>query len=397
MSTALRGMLRSRQLLGSSARWVSTIQTVLPNIESSRANPTHSFGATSVSEQPSADVESIADDLVHVKLSYLHPSTKDPPDTIRAGDLKSGRIRPTPVYVPLSRKVFNVAPRRDLLHSAVVYYLDSRRKGTASTKTRGEVSFSGAKIRPQKGSGQARLGTRSNPLLRKGGVAHGPHPRDMSSKLNRRVRELALRSALSAKWLQGDLMVVKNLDWIPSPSTGLLRNLLKSRKWDDSIFLTAPRHPSKAVPLHPKLNAKPSATDPEYTEAQIKEHADSIKYFISASNNIPRLETFELNKLKAEADLEAKTPADKKKPGELHAYHVLKRKTLVCDLGAIEWLEEKLGGTIFHVEEIERIVADLAGIAKEGEGEGIDSERPMVAEDIEEEAERVLQAVKSSA
>ena len=310
------------------------------------------------------------------------------------GDLKTGRIRPTPLYVPLSKHVFGSTPRRDLLHAAVVYYLDGQRAGTASTKTRGEVAFSGAKIRPQKGSGQARLGTRSNPLLRKGGVIHGPRPRDMSSKLNRRVREFALRSALSAKWQSGDLQVVKSLDWHPPPrSTGVLRSLLKSKQWEDSLVLTAPRHPCTSTST--QLNPKPSAVDPEYTEEQRQEHEKFVHSFFIAMKNIPTVEAISLDKLTEKAHSEAKKPSDRRKPGELHAYQVLKRKTLICDVGAIEWLEEKLGGAIFHEEGLLQMTHDLKQMEEAGlkAAEELEDEREMVEEDILDEAERVMETV----
>ncbi|SPO20106.1 related to 50S ribosomal protein L4 [Ustilago trichophora] len=269
--------------------------------------------------------------IVHVKLSNLQ----------KASSKKS--------YVPLSAHVFDAPARRDVIHSAVVYYLDAQRSGTASTKGRSDVRGSMRKLRPQKGSGQARLGTMSNPILRGGAVAHGPRPRDHSTKLPRRVRELALRSALSSKWRQGDLHVVDNFDWIAPPSsTGPLARLLGSKGWADALFLTAPRNPQPSVRSLIK-EARPSSADPVYEEQQRLEHQQAIRNFVLASNNLPRVELIELDALTEEyRDNVAKTSADKKKPGELHAYEVLRRHKIVCDLGAVEWLEEKLGGAIFH-------------------------------------------------
>lgn len=278
--------------------------------------------------------------LVHVKLSKLQPSTP----TKKA-------------YVPLSTHVFDAPARRDVIHSAVVYYLDAQRSGTASTKGRSDVRGSMRKLRPQKGSGQARLGTMSNPILRGGAVAHGPRPRDHSTKLPRRVRELALRSALSSKWRQGDLCVVDNFDWIAPPSsTGPLARLLGSKGWEDALFLTAPREPQPSVRSLIK-DARPSSSDPVYDEQQRLDHQQAIRNFVLASNNLPRVELIELDSLTEEyRDNIAKTSADKKKPGELHAYEVLRRHKVICDLGAVEWLEEKLGGAIFHEQ------AELEGV-----------------------------------
>ncbi|KAK0565298.1 54S ribosomal protein yml6, mitochondrial [Tilletia horrida] len=290
------------------------------------------------------------DPLVHVPLCYLHPSTK-------------GAEFPAKSYVPLSSHVFGTAPRSDVLHSAVVYYLDSLRAGTASTKTRGEVAYSGRKLRPQKGSGRARLGTRGNPLLKGGGVAHGPKPRDFSTKLPRRVRELALRSALSARWRNNDLHVIPSFGGVDPPPriTGPMRRLLGSKGWDRALFLTAPRSPKP--PARALItNARPSAADPVYSNNQLKKHEQLIENFKKAVGNIPNTEVLELHKLPEEAVRRMLQRKGRKaalevakRPGELHAYQVLLYPKLICDLGAIEWLEEKLGGAGWHNIELEAL------------------------------------------
>ena len=99
--------------------------------------------------------------------------------------------------------------RRDILHRAITFEGDSERQGTASTKWRDEVRHSGAKIRPQKGTGNARLGDRRSPMLRGGGVAFGPHPRDFSTKLPKKIYDLAWRTALSYRYSRGELLVVE--------------------------------------------------------------------------------------------------------------------------------------------------------------------------------------------
>ncbi|KAK0540426.1 54S ribosomal protein yml6, mitochondrial [Tilletia horrida] len=298
----------------------------------------------SVGDPQSILAESLQSTLVHTPLAFLHPSTRGPEQ------------RRNRSFVPLSSHVFGIQPRVDILHAAVVYYLDGLRAGTASTKTRGEVAYSGRKLRPQKGSGQARLGTRGNPLLRGGGVAHGPKPRDFSTKLPRRVRELALRSALSARWRNHDLHVVPTFGGVdPPPSvTGPMRRLLGSKGWDRALFLTAPRSP--ATPARAFLtSARPSAADPVYTPEQLTEHQKEIANFKRAVGNIPNTEVIELDKLPEEAvrrmlQRKGRRAALEvaKRPGELHAYQVLRYPKVICDLGAIEWLEEKLGGAVWH-------------------------------------------------
>ncbi|KIM21544.1 hypothetical protein M408DRAFT_333405 [Serendipita vermifera MAFF 305830] len=115
--------------------------------------------------------------------------------------------------VYLDPTVFAQPIRRDILHACVTWYRDSIRTGTASTKTRSEVVGSGRKIRPQKGTGRARLGDRASPMLRGGGVAFGPKPRDFSSELPKKVREMGLRIALSQKVRERRLIVVPSVEW----------------------------------------------------------------------------------------------------------------------------------------------------------------------------------------
>ncbi|XP_014562358.1 hypothetical protein COCVIDRAFT_32803 [Bipolaris victoriae FI3] len=117
--------------------------------------------------------------------------------------------------------------RRDILHRAVVYEGDMTRLGTASTKTRHEIRGSARKIRPQKGTGRARLGDKKSPMLRGGGVAFGPKPRDFSSELPKKVYDLAWRTALSYRFRKGELIIVDNPMEIESPSTRLLSDIFK--------------------------------------------------------------------------------------------------------------------------------------------------------------------------
>jgi large subunit ribosomal protein L4 len=108
----------------------------------------------------------------------------------------------------------NLPLRKDILHRAVVYEGDKTRQGTASTKWRSEVHGSNRKIRPQKGSGRARLGDKKSPMLVGGGVAFGPKPRDFSTGLNKKIYDLAFRTALSYRWRKGELVVVDDLKMV---------------------------------------------------------------------------------------------------------------------------------------------------------------------------------------
>ncbi|KAF2161023.1 hypothetical protein M409DRAFT_28630 [Zasmidium cellare ATCC 36951] len=105
--------------------------------------------------------------------------------------------------------------RKDLLHRAVIYEADAARSGTATTKWRADIHGSGKKVRPQKGTGSARLGDKKSPMLRGGGVAHGPKARDMSTELPKKVYDLAWRTALSYRWKMGQLLVTDSEVDIP--------------------------------------------------------------------------------------------------------------------------------------------------------------------------------------
>jgi large subunit ribosomal protein L4 len=105
------------------------------------------------------------------------------------------------LYLPL---------RRDILHSAVIYEADNSRQGTAHVKTRYEVSGSKRKLRPQKGTGRARLGSRQSPMLRGGGKVFGPRHRDFGTDLNRKVYDKAWRTALSYRYRRGELIICED-------------------------------------------------------------------------------------------------------------------------------------------------------------------------------------------
>ncbi|RMF13247.1 MAG: 50S ribosomal protein L4 [Candidatus Dadabacteria bacterium] len=105
--------------------------------------------------------------------------------------------------------LLDVRPRRDVLHAAVVWQQARRRRWTASTKTRAEVAGGGAKPWRQKGTGRARAGSRRSPLWRGGGTVHGPRPKDVSPKLPKKVRRLALRMAVADRAQNDALMVLR--------------------------------------------------------------------------------------------------------------------------------------------------------------------------------------------
>ncbi|KAL1304408.1 hypothetical protein AAFC00_003406 [Neodothiora populina] len=135
--------------------------------------------------------------------------------------------------------------RKDILHRAVVFEGDATRQGTASTKWRSEVHGSNRKVRPQKGTGKARLGDKKSPMLKGGGVAFGPKPRDFSTDLPRAIYDLAWRVALSYRYRRGQLIVVEDALEIERQGPGSarwMRELLNWQGWGNkdgrSLFVT---------------------------------------------------------------------------------------------------------------------------------------------------------------
>ena len=113
--------------------------------------------------------------------------------------------------VDLPADVFEVKPHAGLMHSAVVAHLANRRSGTADTKTRAEVAGGGKKPYRQKGTGRARQGTIRAPHYAGGGVVFGPHPRDYAVRMPKKMRRLAIKSALSSKLAEGQIIIVDDL------------------------------------------------------------------------------------------------------------------------------------------------------------------------------------------
>ena len=216
---------------------------------------------------------------VYIPLSTLIRSTHTPQSSDQVAELD-----PT---------VFSHPIRRDILHLCVVHHLDSLRQGSANTKTRGEVRGSGIKIRPQKGSGKARLGDGQSPMLVGGGVAFGPKPRDFSTKLPRKVIQMGMRVALSARVQEHNLRVVESLEW-PRTKTSDMARRLDELGWDHkTLFVTG----KAVVPTGLKLS----------------------------TGNLPKIST---------------TTAQ-----QVGVYDLVKWPRVVLDLEAVQWFEHQLGKT----------------------------------------------------
>jgi large subunit ribosomal protein L4 len=112
----------------------------------------------------------------------------------------------------LNDSIFNVPVKKSVLHQVVTAQLGARRAGSASVKRRSDIRGSRHKLYRQKGTGRARKGDIKSPILRGGGVAFGPEPRDFSKKVPKKVRKLALKMALSSKAQDQQLMVVDKIE-----------------------------------------------------------------------------------------------------------------------------------------------------------------------------------------
>lgn len=151
--------------------------------------------------------------------------------------------------IELNEAVFGIEPNKHVLHSAVVMQQASQRQGTHKVKGRSEVRGGGRKPWRQKGTGRARQGSIRSPQWVGGGVVFGPTPRSYSYKLPKKVRRLAIKSALSSKVLANQIVVLEELQ-MSAPKTkefvGILKNLQVDRKalivaaeYNDQVALSA--------------------------------------------------------------------------------------------------------------------------------------------------------------
>jgi len=129
----------------------------------------------------------------------------------------------------LKDSVFGIKPNQAVLYDFVKMQLANKRVGTSSTKTRAEVSGGGKKPWRQKGTGRARVGSSRNPVWTGGGIAFGPKPRDYSYRLPKKVRRLAMKSALSSKVIDNNIIVVDALQF-EEPKTKLMAQTLEALK-----------------------------------------------------------------------------------------------------------------------------------------------------------------------
>ncbi len=150
--------------------------------------------------------------------------------------------------IELADSVFGITPNMQALYDAIVMQRASLRQGTHKVKNRSEVRGGGRKPWRQKGTGRARQGTIRAPQWKGGGVVFGPTPRSYSYKINKKVRKLALLSALADKYQNGDIVIVDNIA-LEAPKTKEMANvltalnvtrkpLLVTAEYDENVFLS---------------------------------------------------------------------------------------------------------------------------------------------------------------
>ena len=190
--------------------------------------------------------------------------------------------------VELSEQLFGIEPNTHVMHLVVKAHLANMRQGTQSAKTRAEVSGGGIKPWKQKGTGRARQGSTRSPQWTHGGVVFAPKPRDYHMSVNKKVRRLALCSALSAKVRDGEIIIYDALD-IAAPKTKEMVKVLAAKEVKNALIV-------------------------------LPEREDTVA---RASANIPNVET---------------TLAE-----TLSTYDVLKHKNLIMTKAALEKVEEVFG------------------------------------------------------
>ena len=163
--------------------------------------------------------------------------------------------------IDLEEAIFGLPIRSDILQRMVTWQLAKRRSGTHKTKGVSEIRGTTAKPHKQKGTGRARAGTRRAPQMRGGAVIFGPVVRDHSHKLPKKVRRLALKTALSAKLAEGKLEIVEELK-LTEIKTSMLARKFSDFGWNSALFIDSPDFDtnfSKATANLPNIDVVPES------------------------------------------------------------------------------------------------------------------------------------------
>jgi large subunit ribosomal protein L4 len=235
-----------------------------------------------------------------------------------------------------------------VVYLAVKQYLAAQRQGTHKSKNRSEIKGSTRKIKRQKGTGTARAGSLKNPLFRGGGRVFGPQPRNYGIQLNKKVKQLARKSALSAKVQEGGLIVVEDFTFDAAKTKSYV-NLLSSLKVADKKSLLVIDAPEALVaPTKPSLPAKPRGAKKRAAFAEaMKTYSSNLKqykeekatYEASLDAHIDKVEKGYDNIVLSSRNLQKASVADAK---TLNVYQILNANCLVVSESAVNRLASML-------------------------------------------------------
>ena len=181
--------------------------------------------------------------------------------------------------VDLKQNIFGIEPNDHAIYLDVKHYLANQRTGTSKTKERGEITGSRRKIRRQKGSGMARVGDIKNPIFRGGGRTFGPKPRDYDNKLNKKVKRLARRSALTYKAKDNNIIVLEDFTF-DTPKTKDYSNILNNLEQANS----------KTLMVLPEANANIVLSSNNLKKAKVVRASNLCTYDIMNANTLLILE-----------------------------------------------------------------------------------------------------------
>ena len=190
--------------------------------------------------------------------------------------------------VDLADEVFAIEPNDHAIYLDVKQYLANQRQGTHKSKERADISGSTRKIKRQKGTGTARAGSIKSPLFRGGGRAFGPRPRDYSFKLNKKLKSLARKSALSYKSRDESIMVLEDFDF-KSPKTKEYLKILNSLKLDDKKTLLVLSESNENITLSSRNLPKAKVTTVDSLHTYDLLHADNLLLSESSVEKIENL------------------------------------------------------------------------------------------------------------
>lgn len=177
----------------------------------------------------------------------------------------------------LADSVFGIEPNKNAMHLAVVSYLANQRQGTQSTLTRSEVSGGGAKPWRQKGTGRARQGSTRSPQWTHGGIVFAPKPRDYSFSVNKKVKRLAMKSALSSKVAADELIVVDKIA-CDDYKTKTMVEMLKAIGSEKKTLIVLPEVDSKVIK---SANNIPGVKTCQYNEINVYDILNADKLVIA--------------------------------------------------------------------------------------------------------------------